>query len=71
MTFRSRAIYSQSRKIVKFVSLMPLFFSNCESKSDLTDVSASVYDRETDAQRFDFIHDILRSLSLAQSRLRG
>ena len=44
---------------------------NCDNSCDLIDVTASIYDRKTDARRFestfDTIHGILRSLSLAQS----
>ena len=71
MTSQSRAIRSQSRKIVKLVKIMAQTFLNCESTSDLTDVPASRYDRKTAARPFDSIHDILRSISLAQSFLKG
>ena len=69
MTSQSRAMRSQSRKIVKFVKIMALIFLNCDSKFDLTD--ASKYDRKMDARPFDTIHDILRCLSVAQSLLKG
>ena len=57
--------------IVKFVPLMPLIFLNCGRTCDLTDDTASIYDRKTAARHFDTIHDILRALSLAQSLLKG
>ena len=38
MTYQSRAIPFQSRKIVKFEKIMALIFWNCESKFDSTDV---------------------------------
>ena len=50
---------------------MSLILFNFESKCDLTNVSASVYDRKIDARPFDTIHDILRCLSLAQSLRKG
>ena len=71
MTYQSRAIPFQSRKIVKFVKIMALIFLNCESKFDSTDVPSWIYDRKTAARPFDTIHDILRCLSLAQSLLKG
>ena len=46
-------------------------FLNCVSKFDLTDVLGSIYDRKTAARPFDTIYDILRSLSVAQSLLKG
>ena len=71
MASQSRAIPSQSRKIVKFLKIMALFFLNCESEFDLTDAPSSIYDRKMDARFFDTIHDTLRCLSLAQSLLKG
>ena len=71
LTSQSRAIPSQSQKILKFVKIMALIILNCESMFDLTDVSASTYDRRMDARPFDTINDILRCLSLAQSLLKG
>ena len=49
---------------------MAELFFNCESMWDLTDFQASMYDRITAAWPSNTIHDILRSLSLAQSLLR-
>ena len=46
MTSRSRVIHSQSRKIVKYVIFMALFFSECESTCYLTDITASIYDKK-------------------------
>ena len=46
-------------------------FLNSESTSDFTYVPAPMYDRKTTARTFDTIHDIIRSLSLAQSFLKG
>ena len=37
----------------------------------MTDVPALIHDRETAAGPFDTIYDILRSLSIAQSDLKG
>ena len=71
MTSQSRAIRSQSHKIVKCVKFWVLICFNCESTCDLTDVSASIYDIKIDARPFDTIHDILRGLSLAQSLFKG
>ena len=48
-----------------------LIFFNCKSKCDLTDVPGSIYDIKTVARRFRTIQDIQRSLSLAQSLLKG
>ena len=62
MTSQSRAIRSQSRKIVNFVKIMAQTFFNCESTCASTDVPASMYDRKTDARQFGTINDILRSL---------
>ena len=56
-------------KIVKFGIFVPSFF-NFESTCDLAYVPASIYDRKVADRRFDIIHVILRSLSLAQSRLK-
>ena len=44
-----------------------------EIKCDLTDVPASIFDREADARHFDSIHDIefLQSLSFFQYLLKG
>ena len=67
MTSHSRAIRSQSRKIVKLVKFGQLIFLNCKRMCDLTDVLASIYDRKMDARPFDTIHDILRCLSFVQS----
>ena len=44
---------------------------NFEKTCDLTGAPASIYDRKTAAGRFDPIHDILRSISLAQYLLKG
>ena len=44
MTSQSRAIRSQSRKIVKLVKIS--FFLNDKSTCNLTDVSAPIYDRK-------------------------
>ena len=41
-----------------------------ESTCDLTDVTASIYDRTMDAPPFDITHDILRCLSFVQSLLK-
>ena len=71
MTSHSRAIRSQSRKIVKLVKFGPLISLNCKSMCDLTDVLASIYDRKMDARPFDTIHDILRCLCLVQSLLEA
>ena len=71
MTSRSRVIHSQSRKIVKFVIFMALFFSECESTCYLTDIAASIYDKKTGARPFDTIKVIQQSLDLAQSLLKG
>ena len=70
MTSHSRAI-SRSKKNLKFVEIMAETFLNCESACNLLDVLASIYDRKMAARLFDIIHDILRSLSLAQSLLEG
>ena len=69
MISQSRAIRSQSQKIVKFVEFGLLSFSNFESMCDLTDVPPSIYDRKIDARPFDTTHDIVRALSRVQSRL--
>ena len=71
MTSHSCAICSKSQKIVKVKKIMAQFFLNFESTCDLTDVQASMYERKTAARPFDTIHDILRSLSLVQSLLKG
>ena len=71
MTSLSRAIRSQSQKIVKFVTFGFLIFLNCERISHLTDGQAWNYDRKTDARPFDTIQDILRCLSLVQPLLKG
>ena len=71
MTSQSRAIRCQSRKIVKSGKIMAQTFLNCVSTFDLTDVLGSIYDRKTAARPFDTIYDILRSLSVAQSLLKG
>ena len=68
MASQSRAINSQSKKTV--ISWHG-FFLNCESTYDLIDLPASIYDRKLKARRFDTFHDILLSLSLAQSLLKG
>ena len=52
------------KKNAKFVIFVSLTFLNAESMSDSTD-------KKTAARRFDTIHDILRSLSLEQSLLKG
>ena len=49
---------------------MALFFLNCESKCDLKKLSASINNKKIAARPFDTIHDILRSLSLAQYLLK-
>ena len=54
------------RQASVFYNKLKLFL-NCERTCGLKDVSASIYDRKTDARPFDTIHDILRFLSLAQS----
>ena len=59
-----------SRKIVKFVKIIALFFNN-KTTYDLTNVPASVYDRKSAARPFDTIHEILKSHGLAQSLLKG
>ena len=71
MTSQSRAIRRQSRKIVKSEKIMAQTFLNCVSTFDLTDVLGSIYDRKTAARPFDTMYDILRSLSVAQSLLKG
>ena len=71
MTSQSRVIRRQSRKIVKSEKIMVQTFFKYESTCDSTDVLASMYDRKTAARSFDTIHDILRSLSLAQYFLKG
>ena len=71
MTSQSRAIRRQSRKIVKSEKIMAQTFFNYESTCDSTDLPASICDRKTAARPFDAIHDILKSLSLAQSLLKG
>ena len=67
MTSQYRAIRTQRRKIVKFVKIMAQTFLTGLSMCDLKDALASMYYRKTAARHFDTIHDILRSLSLAQS----
>ena len=69
MTSHSRAIRSQSQKIVKFVKVGPLIFLNYESTCDLTDVPALNYDRKMDARPFETIQDFLRCLSPVKSLL--
>ena len=71
MISQSRAIRSQSRKIVKIVKIMSEPIWNFESSCDLTNASASLYDRKTAARPFDTIHDIKLSISFAQSLLKG
>ena len=66
MSSRSRAIRSQSQRIVKFVKFEPLIFLNCKSY-----YGASIYDKKMDARTFKTIHNILRCLSLVQSLLEG
>ena len=46
-------------------------FLHYESRYDLTDVPASIHDSKTVSRRFNTIYDIFRSLSLAQSLLKG
>ena len=46
-------------------------FMNCGSTCDSTDVTAQISDRKMAARRFETIHNILRSLSLAESLLKG
>ena len=46
MTCLSPEIRSQSQEIVKFVIFGLLIFLNCENTCNLTDVSASNYDRK-------------------------
>ena len=69
MTLQSISIRFESKKIAKFVIFESLAFFNAER--DLTDFSASIYGRKTAVRRFETIHYILRSLSLAQSLLKG
>ena len=71
MTSHSRAIRSQSQKIMIFVKFGPLVFLNCERTCGLTDDPASIYDRKMDARPFDTFHDILRCLSLVKSLFKG
>ena len=56
---------------MKFVIFVPLIFSKCESTFVLTEARASIFDRKTAARPFDTNHDILWSLSLVQSLLKG
>ena len=42
-----------------------------ESTRDLENVQDSIHDRKTTSRRFETIHDIVRSLSLAQSLVKG
>ena len=46
-------------------------FLTCDSTCDLTDVPCSICDSLTAARRLDTIQNILRSLGLAQSFLKG
>ena len=72
MASQSRAIRSESQKILKFVKFGLLIFLNCKSRFDLTDLLASIYDRKKDARHFDTIHDIMtyewsKCVNLAQA----
>ena len=67
MSLQSHAIRFHSQKIYDIHGTV---FFNCESTRAFTDFQASFYDRKT-PRPFDTIHDILRSLSLAQSLLEG
>ena len=69
MTTQFRA-GSQSQKIVKFRIFLLSIILNCQRTIDLMDVP-SFYDRKTASRRFYTIHDILRSLRLVQSLLKG
>ena len=67
LTSQSCAIRSQSKKNREICEIRAFDFLNCESTCDLTDVSASIYDRKIDARPFDTIHDIQRFHGLVQS----
>ena len=54
----------------KICDILANAFFNCERTCDLTDVTASSYDRKTDARPFDTIHNILQCVNLVQSILR-
>ena len=58
-------------RVLQVSRFSALIFSNCEILCNLTDVPASIYDRKRAGRRFDTIHDILRSLRLAQSLLKS
>ena len=70
-TFQSRGVRSKSIKIMKFAIFAPLIFFNCDSPGKLTDDSAYIYDRKTNARRFGTFNDIKRSLSVGRSLLKG
>ena len=77
MASQSRAICSQSRKIVKFVIFIALISLNIENTCDLTesDVLDLIYDRKTVARRFDTPrHSTIyqsRAISKAEKRKFG
>ena len=71
MTSHSRAICSQSQRIVNFLKIMSQTSLNFEGTCDLTDVQPSIYDRKSVTRLFDTINDLLRSPSLVQSLLKG
>ena len=75
MTSQSCAIRDQIPKSTlkksQICDIRAFDFFNWQKSFDLTDVSSWIYDRTTVAQSFDTIHDILRSLSLAQALLKG
>ena len=62
MTSKSRAIRSQSIKYRFYLIWEYAWFDRC---------SVSIYDIKLTAKLFDTIHDILRSVILAQSLLKG
>ena len=64
------AINSQSKNR-EICDIRTFDSSNCESTFDTMAVSAKISERKIDARRFDSIHDILRSISLTQSLLKG
>ena len=69
MTSNSRAMSSQSQKIVKLKKIMAQTSLDFESTCYLTDVQCMI--GKTRPDLFDTIHDILRSLSLVQSLPKG
>ena len=50
----------KNREICELREIRAFEFLNCETTCDLTDVTASIYDRKIDARRFDTTHAILR-----------